>query len=102
MIDQATLSGLCDEMEKIALSSGLLQRAAHKSMQRAGGRMTAQAQKFHAASWGKQQALKKSMAPRLKSYQAMQGRMALKPKKPGFFSRVFGRGVPPKPAFAGA
>lgn len=95
------LESFYDEMEKIALSSGLLRRAAEKSMQRAGGRMTSQAQKFHAGAWKKQQAVKRALKPRLRAHQQSQGRTALKPKKPGIFSRLFG-GAQPQPALAGA
>lgn len=99
-MDVSTTAALYDELEKIAVSSGLLQRAAEKSMQRAGGKLTAQAQKFHAAAWGKQQAAKAALAPRLKAYQAAAGRVAKKPDKPGLLSRLFGGA--PQPALAGA
>jgi hypothetical protein len=100
-MDETMIQGFSDEFEKIALSAGLLQRAATKSMQRAGGRMTTQAQKFHRAAWQKQQATRKALAPRAAAFKASQGRLAKKPPKPGLFSRMFGGGRAPQPSMAG-
>jgi len=97
----ATEAAFFDELDKIASRIKLLQEGAEKAMQAAGGRMTPQAQKLHQAAWKHQQAARAAAAPRLKAYQASQGRMARKPKKPGLLSRMFGGGGP-QPAMAGA
>lgn len=86
-----SFTAFADEMKKVAVSSGLLRRAAEKSIQRAGGKMTAQAQRLHAAAWKKQQAAKKALAPRLRAYKTSAGRTAKKPAKPGLFSRILRR-----------
>jgi hypothetical protein len=96
---EAMMAGFFDELEKISSRIKMLREGAEKAIQAAGGRMTPQAQKLHQAAWRHQQATKAALAPRLKAYQAAQGRMAKKPQQ-GFFSRIFGGGQ--QPALAGA
>jgi len=98
-MDVVTTAALCNELEKIAISSALLNRAATAAQQRAAGRLTPQVQRFAQAAWKKQEAAKAALAPRLKAYQEVASRVAKKPDKPGFLSRLFGGA---QPALAGA